>query len=180
MNDLEERISALLHASVPSPPRLDAAAITAHAHGTSASRRWLTPVGIGLAVLLLALVPTFLVRQARQGQSRAISPAATGATNSLCHSALGDAVLTEIATTVGQARATRYGPPTYRPVPPNAFPGAASTDKAAWCWTATTHAGHVQAGSYTCFLVGPDSSKIQIVIVDQTSVPDRAPGAYIK
>jgi hypothetical protein len=179
MDDLEERISALLHASVPTPPKLDAAAIAAHARARSPSRRWLAPVGIGLAVLLLALVPTILVNHARHGHPRPASPAATGAANALCRSALGDAVLTEIATTVGEARATRYGPPTYRPVP-NAFPGAASTDQAAWCWTATTHAGHVEAGSYTCFLVGPDSSKIEIVTIARTSVPDRAPGAYIK
>jgi hypothetical protein len=138
--------------------------------------RRLAPAGIGLAVLLLALIPAFLLMHAGPGHSR---PAAAGAAGGLCHSALGDAVLTEIATTVGQARATGYGPPTYRPVP-HAFPGAASTDRAAWCWTATTRGGRVQAGSYTCFLVGPDFSKIEIVTIDRTSVPDREPGAYIK
>lgn len=132
------------------------------------------PVGIGFAVLLLAVGSAFLVRH-----DHGHAPVAAGATStSLCRSALGDAVLTEIATTVGQARATQYGP-TYHPVP-HAFPGAASTDRAAWCWTAATQAGRVVAGSYTCFLVGPDSSKIEIVTFDRTSVPDRQPGAYIK
>jgi hypothetical protein len=180
MNDPEDRISALLHASVPNPPRLNAAAITAHTRAATPSRRWLAPAGIAFAVLLVALVPIFLVSQARHGHSSPGSPAATGAAGSLCHSALGGAVLSEIATTVGEARATRYGPPTYRPVPPNAFPGAASTDKAAWCWVATMQNGRVEAGSYTCYLVGPDSSKIQIVIMDRNTVPTRPPGAYIR
>lgn len=132
--------------------------------------RWLVPAGIGLAVLLLALVSTLLVKHEH---SHSASPPATGAAHSLCRSALGDAVLTEIATTVGEARATRYGP-LYYPAP-HAFPSAASTDKAAWCWVAAT-----QASGYTCFLVGPDASKIEVVTIDRTSVPDRAPGAYIK
>lgn len=179
MNDLEGRISALLHASVPSPPELDAAAITAQARTSSPTRPWLAPVGIGFAVLLIVLVPIFLVGQARHGHSHPTPPAATSAADGLCRSALGDAVLSEIPTTVGEARATRYGPPTYHPVP-NAFPNAASTDKAAWCWVATTQNGRVKADSYTCFLVGPDLSKIEIVIADRKSVPDLAPGAYIK
>jgi len=179
MDDLEERISALLHASVPTPPKLDAAAIAAHAQAGPASHRWRAPVGIGLAVLLLALVPTFLVSHARHDHSGIAAPAASGTGDSLCHAALGDAVLSEITTTVGEARATRYGPPTYRPAP-NAFPQAASTDRAAWCWVATTSAGRVEAGSYTCYLVGPDLSKIEIVIFERTTVPDRAPGAYIR
>ncbi|HJQ01762.1 MAG TPA: hypothetical protein VJ851_09185 [Jatrophihabitans sp.] len=141
------------------------------AQPAESSRRWLAPVSIGLAVLLLALMPILLVKH---HHSRSASRPVAGAANSLCRSALGDAVLTEIATTVGQARATRYGPPTYYPAP-NAFPGASSTDQAAWCWIAAT-----QTGGYTCFLVGPDSSKIEIVTIDRISVPDRAPGAYIK
>jgi hypothetical protein len=133
--------------------------------------RWLVPASIGLAVLLLVLVPTLLVKHQH---SRSASRPAAGVANSLCRSALGDAVLTEIATTVGEARATRYGPPTYQPVA-NAFPGAADTDEAAWCWIAAT-----RTSGYTCFLVGPDASKIEVITIDQPSVPDRAPGAYIK
>ncbi len=139
---------------------------------------WLFRLGIGVAVLLIALLPTLLLLRAEHGHSNPTTPAAAGAVHSLCRSALGDAVLAEIATTVGEARATRYGP-AYSPAA-NAFPAAASTDKAAWCWIAATVAGRAQAGNYTCYLVGPDSSKIEIVTLDHTSVPDREPGAYIK
>jgi hypothetical protein len=130
-------------------------------------------LGSGLAVLLLAVGSALLVNHARHGHSASL--AAAGTDTGLCRSALGKAALTEIATTVGQARATRYGPPSYRPVPSDAFPGAAGTDRAAWCWTAAT-----TAGDYTCFLVGPDASKLEIATIGHTTVPDREPGAYIK
>ncbi len=129
-------------------------------------------LGIGVAVLLLVAGSALLVNHARHGHSASVAVA--GADTGLCRSALGKAALTEIATTVGEARATRYGPG-YRPVPANAFPAAASTDRAAWCWTAAT-----AAGDYTCFLVGPDASKIEIATIGHGTVPDRAPGAYIK
>jgi hypothetical protein len=115
----------------------------------------------------------------------AASSAEAGA-KSLCRKTLRSVVWAQM-TTVGEARALTVGPDDHPAA--TAFPGALSTDPAAWCWTDTGPAtprnssgslgdisGATPANTYDYWAVGPTGVPFLITSVDATTAA-RGPGA---
>lgn len=90
----------------------------------------------------------------------------------MCKHALGAGVALNVrVASVEEVRAVRIGPG-YRPAK-NAFPRAAPTDRAAWCWTG-------RPGSYTLIAVGPTGTTKRVeglhgAAFDSTPAPGPAP-----
>jgi hypothetical protein len=100
------------------------------------------------------------------------------AAETACRRALGSAVVSAAATTVGDVRALSLGP---APAPEaRAFPGAADSSPAAWCWTAAAGSESASPGAtgstYTAWAVGPSGAAIKLVsIAGQTATPSGPP-----
>ena len=77
----------------------------------------------------------------------------------LCSRALGHTAKLATATTVGDVRTLSVGPA--QNLHSDAFPGARSTDLAAWCWDGP-HTRSDGGAEYTVMAVGPDGASVLI------------------
>lgn len=77
-------------------------------------------------------------------------------------------------TTIGEVRSLAVGAG-YRPAP-NAFPGHADAEPAAWCWT-KGGVDHADDGlSFTCWAVVPGEPPVRIIAMSGiTAAPTGAP-----
>lgn len=124
-----------------------------------------------------------------ESQRPPASSAASGSeavAESLCRKALRSVVWSQL-TTVGEARTLTVGPDDHPAA--SAFPGALSTDPAAWCWTDTGPAASrnpsgsmgdasraTPSNTYDYWAVGPTGVSLLITSVDATTAPN-GPGA---
>lgn len=89
-----------------------------------------------------------------------------------CRSAFGARLVNSAVGTVGEVRGVRIGPGYSPPQARNAFPGAASSQAAAWCWVLIGKSAEVPGDNhYQSWAIGPHGKRVMVVEQNTNEAP---------